>query len=201
MAYQLVVVGTSLGGFEALTVLLGGLPANFPLPLAVVQHRGSSVEEPSSGVDLPLLLQRHAELTIADAEDKDALLPGRVYLAPVGYHLLVEEGSVALSTDRPVWHARPSIDVLFESAADVYGAATIGLALTGSSQDGAAGLARIKRQGGLAIVQQPATSASRVLPDAALKGTEVDWTVPLGEIAPLLRRLLGSPASESPTGL
>ena len=188
MAFELVVVGTSLGGFDALKVLLGGLPASFPLPLAIVQHQGSS-----PGGDLARLLQRYSALPVADAEDKDALLPGRVYLAPIGYHLLVERGSVALSTEGPVLYARPSIDVLFESAADAYGVGVIGVALTGASRDGAAGLARIKRRGGLAIVQDPATAVRRTLPDAALASTSVDWTVPLPEIAPLLDKVVRAP--------
>ena len=194
MTYELVVIGTSLGGFDALTLLLGGLPASFPLPLAVVQHQGAS-----GGGALAALLQRYTPLAVADAEDKDGLLPGRVYLAPIGYHLLVEPGSLALSTEGPVWYARPSIDVLFESAADVYGPAVIGVALTGASRDGAAGLARIKQGGGLAIVQDPTTAASPVLPRAALAATSVDWTVPLPEIAPLLERVARVPISRAPT--
>ena len=189
MAYELVVVGTSLGGFDALKLLLGGLPTSFPLPLAVVQHQG-----PSSGGELAALLQRYTALAVADAEDKDALLPGRVYLAPIGYHLLVEPGSVALSTEGPVWYARPSIDVLFESAADAYGAGVVAVVLTGASRDGAEGLARVKRRGGLAIVQDPATASSRMLPDAALARTSVNWTVPLPEIAPLLCTLVRVPS-------
>ena len=189
MTFELVVVGTSLGGFDALKLLLGGLPASFPLPLAVVQHQG-----PSSSGELAALLQRYTALAVADAEDKDALLPGRVYLAPIGYHLLVEPGSVALSTEGPVWYARPSIDVLFESAADAYGAGVVGVVLTGASRDGAEGLARVKRRGGLAIVQDPATAASRALPDATLARTSVDWTVPLLEIPPLLSTLVRVPS-------
>ena len=189
MAYELVVVGTSLGGFDALKLLLSGLPTSFPLPLAVVQHQG-----PSSGGELAALLQRYTALAVGDAEDKDALLPGRVYLAPIGYHLLVEPGSVALSTEGPVWYARPSIDVLFESAADAYGAGVVAVVLTGASRDGGEGLARVKRRGGLAIVQDPATAASRALPDATLARTSVDWTVPLLEIPPLLSTLVRVPS-------
>ena len=194
MAYELVVIGTSLGGFDALSLVLGGLPASFPLPLAIVQHQGAR-----GGGELAALLQRYTPLAVADAEDKDALLPGRVYLAPVGYHLLVERGSLALSTEGPVWYARPSIDVLFESAAEAYGAAVIGVALTGASRDGAAGLTGIKQRGGLAIVQDPGTAASPVLPEAALAATSVDQTVPLPEVAPLLEKLARVPKSRAPT--
>jgi two-component system chemotaxis response regulator CheB len=181
MRHRLVVMGGSLGGFNALKVLLGGLPVAFGLPLAIVLHRASD-----DGADLPRLLRRYSALPIVDVEDKQSIEPGRVYLAPVGYHLLVEPGSFALSTDRPVWFARPSIDVLFESAAEAYGATVIGVALTGASPDGAEGLAGIKRQGGLVIVQEPGSAESPVLPRAALAATTVDHVLPLGAIAPLL---------------
>ena len=126
-------VGASLGGIDALKVVLGGLPARFPC-----RSRSSSTAAARGG-DLRALLQRYSALPVVDAEDKDAVVPGGVYLAPAGYHLLVEPGSFALSVDAPVVYARPSIDVLFESAADGYGAASIGVVLTGTGADGAAG--------------------------------------------------------------
>lgn len=181
MPHTLIVMGGSLGSFEALKVLLGGLPADFPLPIAIALHRASSDD-----AALPRLLQRYTGLLVADVEDKEPIVPGKVYLAPIGYHLLIESGSFALSTEAPVWFARPSIDVLFETAADVYGAQAIGVALTGSSQDGAAGLATIKRKGGLAIVQEPRTAESPVLPQTALAYTTVDRVLPVPEIAPFL---------------
>lgn len=184
MSPGLVVVGASFGGFDALKVLLGSLPASFAAPLAIVQHQGS----PSAG--LAGLLQRYSELIVADAEDKDALRPGVVYLAPPGYHLLVEPGSLALSVDPPVSHARPSIDVLFESAADVYGPRAIGVVLTGTGRDGAAGLARIKRRGGRTVVQDPATALRAAMPAAALESSVVDWVLPLEKIGPRLVELL-----------
>jgi len=179
----LVVVGASFGGFDALKVMLGALPAAFPLPLAVVQHQGSQ------GTGLAGLLQRHTALVVVDAEDKDDTLPGVAYLAPPGYHLLVEPGSIALSVDPPVMHARPSIDVLFESAADVYGSRVIGIVLTGTGRDGAAGLARIKQRGGRAIVQDPTTALRAAMPEAALASTIVDWILPLEKIGPRLVEL------------
>jgi two-component system chemotaxis response regulator CheB len=180
---RLVVVGASFGGFDALKVLLGALPAAFPSPLAIVQHQGSP------GAGLATLLQRYTALAVADAEDKEDLLPGVAYCAPPGYHLLVEGGSLALSVDPPVSHARPSIDVLFESAADVYGQWTIGVVLTGTGRDGAAGLARIKQRGGRTIVQDPATATRAAMPQAALASTTVDWTLPLELIGPRLVEL------------
>jgi two-component system chemotaxis response regulator CheB len=181
MPHELVVMGGSLGSFQALKELLGGLPADFPLPVAIALHRAGS-----DGASLPRLLQRYTQLRVEDVEDKEPIVPGKVYLAPIGYHLLIDSGSFALSTDAPVWFARPSIDVLFESAADIYGSRVVGVALTSSSQDGAAGLAAIKMKGGLAIVQDPHTAESPVLPRAALACTTVDNVLPLPEIAPFL---------------
>jgi two-component system, chemotaxis family, protein-glutamate methylesterase/glutaminase len=177
MIARLVVVGASFGGFDALKVVLAGLPASFPLPLAIVQHQGSP------GTGMAGLLQRYTSLVVVDAEDKDELRPGIVFLAPPGYHLLAEHGSLALSIDPPVVHARPSVDVLFESAADAYGPAVIGVVLTGTGHDGAAGLARIKARGGLAIVQDPMTATRSAMPEAALASTAVDWILPLERIA------------------
>jgi two-component system chemotaxis response regulator CheB len=180
---SLVVVGASVGGFDALKVVLGALPATFPAAVAIVQHQGSP------GAGLAALLQRYTALTVVDAEDKDDSLPGVVYLAPPGYHLLAESGSLALSVDPPVLHARPSIDVLFESAADVYGPGVTGVVLTGTGRDGAAGLARIKQRGGRTIVQDPATAAKGAMPEAAMASTIVDWVLPLEQIGPRLVKL------------
>lgn len=179
-----VVIGASFGGFDALKMLLGSLPATFPSPLAIVQHQGSP------GTGLAGLLQRYTALVVADAEDKDELRPGVAYLAPPGYHLLVEPGSLALSVDPPVSHARPSIDALFESAADVYGTRVIGVILTGTGRDGATGLARIKQRGGRTIVQDPASATRAAMPAAALAGSVVDWVLPLEKIGPRLVELL-----------
>ena len=182
--FEIVVVGASLGGLHALQTLLAGLPAEFPVPLAVVQHRGSDPD----GL-LRTALQGHSALPVGEPEDKDAITPGRVYLAPVDYHLLVERGRFSLSTEGRVCHARPSIDVLFESAADAYGGRTVGVILTGSGRDGARGAARIKGAGGLVVVQEPATAESRYMPDAALTACAADHVLPLSEIAPFLTGL------------
>jgi two-component system chemotaxis response regulator CheB len=188
MPYALVVIGASRGGFEALKVLLGGLPPTFPPPVAIAQHRASDAE-----TDFSAMLQRYCPLTVREPEDKEAILPGHVYLAPMGYHLLVEPGAFALSTDAPVLFARPAIDVLFESAADAYGEGTIGVVLTGASADGARGLARIKSRGGYAIVQDPAGAHSPVMPKAAIAATSVDRVLPVGAIAPSLVQLCVPP--------
>ncbi|MEP0871121.1 chemotaxis protein CheB [Trichocoleus desertorum AS-A10] len=183
--FELVVVGTSLGGLSALELLLKKLPVTFPAAIAIVQHRHKD-----SDTSLSQFLQSCSVLPLKDAEDKEAIVPGQVYLAPADYHLLVEDvGRFALSTEMPVSYARPSIDVLFESAADAYGARGIGVILTGSGRDGAQGLARIKARGGLAIVQDPKTSESRMMPEAAIATTAVDWILPLADIAPRLIHL------------
>ncbi len=179
--FELVVVGTSLGGLYALEVLLSGLSKSFPLSMAVVQHRHKDSDN-----KLGAFLQRHSALPLKEAEDKAVILPGRVYLAPADYHLLVEPGRLALSTEAPVLYARPSIDVLFESAADAYGERLIGVILSGASHDGAQGLAKIKACGGLAVVQEPATAQSRTMPEAAIATVAVDSILMLEDIAPLL---------------
>ncbi|HEY9805727.1 MAG TPA: chemotaxis protein CheB [Candidatus Obscuribacterales bacterium] len=183
--FELVVVGTSLGGLAALEILLKGLPRNFPAAVAIVQHRHKD-----SNLGLSQFLQSCSALPLQDASDKAAIMPGHVYLAPADYHLLVEAvGRFALSIDMPVSYARPSIDVLLESAADAYGRHTIGVILTGSGSDGAQGLAKIKAQGGLAIVQDPQTAESPMMPSAAIAATAVDWILPLSDIAPRLIHL------------
>ena len=185
MEFELVAIGTSVGGLHALIALLGELPATFPLPIVVAQHRS---QDSRSG--LAELLQNHTQLKVVEADDKDPLEPASVYLAPADYHLLIEaDHTLALSTEGPVHFARPSIDVLFESAADVYRDKLVGVALTGASSDGARGAQRIKQHGGWLIVQQPESAESRVLPDAVLAAAQADDVVPLDRIAACLRQL------------
>lgn len=178
MRPQLVAVGTSLGGLNALIELLHRLPPSLPVPIVVVQHRS-----PATDSGLAALLQDHTGLTVEEAEDKQPMSSGTVYLAPPDYHLLIEEpGLLALSTDAPVRSARPSIDVLFETAADAYGPALVGVLLTGASVDGAEGLAAIKARGGRAIVQDPSTAECRTMPAAGISATAVDYVLPLEAI-------------------
>ncbi len=184
--HELVVVGASWGGLDALGRLLASLPADLDAAVAIAQHRG-----PSPETSLAALLQARSTLPLREVEDKDSILRGRVHLAPYDYHLLVEPGSFALSTDPPVQFSRPSIDVLFESAADVYGERAVGVVLTGANADGAAGLRRIKECGGFTVVQEPGTADSRILPDAAIAAAQPDRVVPVEEIAPLLVELCG----------
>jgi two-component system chemotaxis response regulator CheB len=181
---QLIVVGTSAGGLAAMQVLLPGLSERFICPLVIAQHRG---KEQGSG--LSQYLQKYCRLPIEEPEDKAPIEPGHIYLAPGDYHLLVERGHFALSTDAPVWYARPSINVLFESAADAYAETAVGIILSGANADGALGLAAIKARGGTAIVEEPATATYRAMPEAALQATPVARVLPLAEIAPFLNSL------------
>lgn len=180
--YQLVVIGASWGGMHAISSLLEGLREHGEIVIAIAQHR-----HPDSGRELREAFQARTPLRVHDAEDKDVLEPGNVYLAPPDYHLLVErDGTLALSTDERVNFARPSIDVLFESAADAYGERCIGIVLTGANEDGAAGLRRIKERGGVAIIQDPAQALRRAMPDAAIAATVADAVLPLEEIGKFL---------------
>ncbi|MGA9382651.1 MAG: chemotaxis protein CheB [Phormidium sp.] len=178
MGFKIVVIGASLGGLNALEVILSQLPKNLPVAVAIAQHRHKS-----SDGELIACLQETSQLPVKEAEDKQPIIPGIVFLAPADYHLLVESGYFALSTDAPVTFARPSIDVLFESAADAYGEQVIGMILTGASSDGAKGLAKIQSHGGMAIVQKPATADCSVMPEAAIKAVKMPKILPLAEIA------------------
>ena len=180
--YELIVIGTSWGGLDALSRLLAALHDDVHQPIVVAQHRSAVSEE----FALARLLQDHTRRLVGDPDDKTPLEQDRVYLSPPDYHLLIENGHLALSTDAPVQFARPSIDVLFESAADAYGERAVGIVLTGANADGAQGLARIKDKGGVAIVQDPATSTRRTMPDAAIAATVADAVLPLEEIAAFL---------------
>jgi two-component system chemotaxis response regulator CheB len=185
MPFEIVVVGASLGGLNALIALLDGLPPGFPLPLVFVQHRAADGD---SGISE--ILQRHTGANVTEAEDKQAIVGGNIYVAPADYHLLIEPGGTfALSTEGPVRYARPSIDVLFESAADAYREKAVAVLLTGASADGALGAQRIKQRGGWLIVQDPATAEARVMPDAALAATPADEVVGIERIAASLRQL------------
>ncbi len=183
MKPQLIVMGASLGGLIALSQLLQRLGPAFNIPIAIVQHRHRDSKD--SVIDF---LQRSTSLKVKEVEDQDKITNGWVYLAPANYHLLVEPGYFALSVDEPVSFARPSIDVLFESAAEVYGPATIGIILTGANHDGATGAVALKARGGTVIVQDPATAESAVMPEAVLTRNAADWIMPVPQIAEWLNR-------------
>jgi two-component system chemotaxis response regulator CheB len=183
--YELIVVGASWGGLDAVGQLLGDIPDDIEQPIVIAQHRHRSA---TSG-GLADLLHLRIKRPVRDVEDKMPIEPRNVYLAPPDYHLLVERGSFALSIDERVQYARPSIDVLFESAAFVYGPSLIGVILTGANEDGAAGLAAVKERGGVAIVQEPTGAARRTMPDAALAATVADAVLPLEQIGLFLNEL------------
>lgn len=178
MTISLVVIGVSMGAMQALRVLLSALPANFPMAVVIVLHR----DKLETGALLPPL-QNGCVLTLAFPLDKEVILPGRVYIAPPDYHLLIEDDHFAFNLDEPVNNARPSIDVLFESAADACGAGVTGIILTGLGHDGAQGLAAISRRGGKALVQSPKDAIAPSMPLAALATVPNAKQLPLEEIA------------------
>jgi two-component system chemotaxis response regulator CheB len=187
MGSRVVVMGASWGGLRALAEVLSALPADFPAPVLVAQHRA-----PAAADSLARALGNRCPLPVHEATDKEPLQPGHVYVAPGGYHLLVERDGVVLSTDEPERFSRPSIDVLFEAAADAFGSQAVGVILTGASDDGANGLARIRRRGGVAVVQDPATAERRFMPDAAIATGSAHRVLPLEEIAGFLVELCGN---------
>jgi two-component system chemotaxis response regulator CheB len=187
--YDVVVIGTSWGGLEALGTVVRGLPADFAIPLVAVQHRGRDARPL-----LAELLQQLTGLTICEAEDKDVLEPGRLLLAPPDYHLLIDRGHVCLDTGDLVKFSRPSIDVTFISAADTYGDRAVGVVLTGANDDGSVGLRRIADRGGVALVEDPASATSAVMPAAALKAVPQATMLPLQAIPRELVRLANGTA-------
>jgi len=181
----MIVIGGSLGGMRSLSQILQGLPARgFPLPIAVVLHRMKDAD-----TVLFDFLKEESPLPAREVLDKEPILPGHIFLAPADYHLLVEPTHFCLSIDEPVLHARPSIDVLFESAADAYGKSVIAIVLSGANRDGADGAALIKEKGGRVIVQDPATAESGIMPQATLDAVEADYILPPERMGPLLLEL------------
>lgn len=180
----MIAIGGSLGSSEALHKVLAQLPANFPDPILVVLHRHRE-----SDATLLRMISKGVILPVTEAEDKEPLAPGKVYLCPPDYHLLVDRGCVALSTDPLVNHARPALDVLFESVAEWYGPRAVAVVLTGSGSDGAAGARRVAAAGGTVIVQEPATAEAPWMPAAALAAAPSAHVRPLLRIAEELVRL------------
>lgn len=184
---SIVVVGASLGGLSALRVILGRLPPGYPFPVAVAQHRKPFPA--TNGDDLASVLSRYGPLPVIDAEDKAPVDPGRIVLAPPDYHLLVEQRHFALSTGESVSYARPSIDVLFESAAEAYGAAVVAVLLTGANRDGAEGVLAVQRAGGRVLIQDPLDAEAPAMPRAGLEALGLDKGLRLTEIADELAHL------------
>ncbi len=186
MKYEAIVIGASAGGLDALKAIATQLPADFTLPIAVVLHLHRNTKN-----ELIALLKREVRLTVKYAEDKEKLKHGCLYLAPPDYHLLMEDDrTLSLSVDEPVNYSRPSIDVLFESAADAFGKHVIGIILTGANSDGSLGLKRIKERGGTAIVENPQSAQYPEMPLAAIAATEADYILDVDEIAGKVGELL-----------
>jgi two-component system chemotaxis response regulator CheB len=182
---RLVAIGTSWGGLEALDQLLGRLPASFGSPLAVVQHRGASTPAGT----MRAYLSTRCRLPVVDVEDKEPVECGCVYLAPPGYHLLVDEEMLTLSLEAPVAFSRPSIDVLFETAADSYGRGLTAVVLTGANDDGSRGVVAVRDAGGTVLAQDPDEAERSEMPTAAIATGAVDEVLPLARLAERLIEL------------
>jgi len=187
MKYKAIVIGVSSGGMNAMKFLFGALPQGFIIPIIIVQH--ISARSDNKWITF---LNGESNIELKEADEKEKIEQGKVYIAPANYHLLIEKDETfSLTIDERVSFARPSIDVLFESAAPVYGEKLIGIILTGSNGDGSAGMKRIKEFGGLTIVQDPKTAESPYMPAASIAAITPDHILPLEGIANLLTKLSG----------
>ncbi|WP_165072050.1 chemotaxis protein CheB [Paludisphaera rhizosphaerae] len=185
---EAVAVGASAGALEALSVVLPALPPDFPLPILVVVHLPPDRKSLMAG-----LLGDRCRLSVREAEDKEPAEPGTVYLAPPDYHLMVEpDRRLSLSGEEPVLFSRPSIDVLFETAAETYGPGLAGVILSGANSDGARGLRAIMNAGGVGMVQRPDTALAQTMPTSALAACPKALALDLAEIAAALRDMVES---------
>lgn len=182
MKYQLIAMGASLGGIEATQILLSYLPKTFNIPVTLVLHRNSS----SSTNLIMNSLNKKSNLSVIEAEDKMPIQASNCYIAPADYHLLVDGDHFALSTSEKINYSRPSIDVLFESAADTFHSNLIAVLLTGSNADGSRGLATVKAKGGLTVVQDVEEARAAFMPESAIRIVAPDYILPLKKIGPLL---------------
>ena len=182
---EAIVIGASAGALEALSVILPALPTDFGLPLIVVVH-----VPPDKRSMLAELFRAKCRIPVREAEDKEPISGGTVYFAPPDYHLLIEaEKSLSLSSDEPVLFSRPSIDVLFESAADAYGSALIAIILTGANQDGAKGMKAVVEAAGVALVQNPDGAFASAMPEAAIEMCPGARVMSLDAIAAYLQEI------------
>lgn len=185
MKYKVIVMGLSSGGMEALKTIFAALPGNFKIPIVIVQHLS-----PRSDSQWIEILNKRYGITIKEAEEKEMIKSGTIFLAPPNYHLLLEKnGSFSLSIDERVSYARPAIDVLFDTAAEAFGKKVVGVVMTGSNQDGAAGLKKIKKCGGLAVVQNPETAFSSYMPQEAISQAEPHHILDLQGIIAFLKSI------------
>jgi len=182
MSYEAIVIGVSSGGLNAMKIMFSILPHEFSIPIVIVQHIGAR----SENIWVQLLNDK-CKLEIKEADEKEKIEKGKIYIAPPNYHLLIEQDrTFTLTVDERVNYARPSIDVLFETAAEAYQNRLVGIVLTGSNNDGSKGLKRIKEYGGLTIVQQPDTAESSFMPASAIATVQPDYILPLEAIINLL---------------
>ncbi|MFV5701281.1 chemotaxis protein CheB [Flavobacterium sp. XS2P12] len=185
MQYEAIVIGVSSGGMNALKIISSALPVNFSTPIIIVQHL--SAHSDSHWIKL---LNEKSLLDVKEADEKEKIVKGTIYIAPPNYHLLIEKDKTfSLTIDERVSFARPSIDVLFESAAEAYKNKLIGIVLTGSNHDGTKGIKRIKECGGLAIIQDPKTAESAYMPKSAIDAIEPDYILSLENIVELLIKI------------
>lgn len=188
MPYNAIVIGSSAGGLQALKTIISGLKTEFDTPVIITQHLS-----PSSDNYLVHFLDQFTHLTVKEADEKEIISRGHVYIAPPNFHLLVEEDfTLSLNVEEKVNFARPSIDVLFETAAEAYKNQLIGIILTGANHDGAKGIAQIKRKGGYTIAQNPKTAESPTMPQTAINAGFVDQVLDLEEIPLLLNEICKS---------
>lgn len=183
--YRLLAIGGSAGAITALGLLLPAFHKGYPLPVVIAIH----LHPQQDRYYLDHFSER-CSLVVKEAEEKERIQPGYIYFAPPNYHLLIEDNETfSLSIDAKVNYSRPSIDVLFESAADAYGPEVIALSLTGANNDGAAGMRRIKEKGGTALVQDPQTAESPFMPKSVIEATPVDFILPLPEIRAFFEKI------------
>lgn len=182
--FEVVAIGCSAGGLQALAEVLGGLPRNFPAAVLIVQHL-----HPTRKNRMAEVVARLTALPVLDAVHDEPLLPGRVYLAPADEHLEVRDAHVRLSQAEPVRFSRPSVDTLFQSVAREYGPRAIGLILSGSLRDGAEGVRAMKEAGATTAAELPEDAEFQSMPEAAIATGCVDHVLPLAELAPWLTRL------------
>lgn len=191
--FDAVIVGSSAGGIRALGHLLAPLPSDFPLPIIVVQHL-----HPESESYLPKILAAHCALPVKQAEEREVIQAGSVYIAPPNYHLLIEEDrSFSLSLEPPVRYARPSVDVMFETAVYAYRDKLIGIILTGANDDGSYGVKKLKQMGGYVIVQDPKTAEAEAMPTAAIAAAKVDKVLPIEQVGLYLLQLVNRSLRET----
>jgi two-component system chemotaxis response regulator CheB len=185
MHYEAIVIGVSSGGMNALKIIFSALPADFSIPIIIVQHVGANSD--SQWINL---LNQKSNLNLKEADEKEKIEKGKAYFAPPNYHLMIEKDKTfSLTIDERVNFARPSIDVLFESAAEAYKKKLIGIVLTGSNNDGTKGIKRIKECGGLAIIQDPETAESDYMPKSAIAAIEADYILSLQDMVELLIKI------------